>query len=67
MCAMLKTTEPVKEVLASRLALMEKGVTGFNQKKYPVNPISYMKERGMTEVFRFIATHPDMNHLDGIN
>src|SRR5262249_23812892 len=62
-----KAPEPLKEAIASVLAMGEKGVTGnFNQKKYPVNPISYMKERGMTEVFRFIATHPDMDHLDGI-
>src|SRR6266566_589284 len=62
-----KTSEPVNEAKASILALMEKGVSGnFGQKKYPVNPISYMKKHGITSVFRFIATHPDMDHLDGI-
>ena len=25
-----------------------------------------MKDRGLTSVFRFISTHPDMDHLDGI-
>jgi len=38
----------------------------FNQKKYPVNPISYMGLHGHTDVFRFILTHPDMDHMDGI-
>ena len=48
-------------------AIAEKGVNGnFNQKKYPVNPISYMKERNLNSVFRFILTHPDMDHMDGI-
>lgn len=46
---------------------LEKGVYGnFNQKKYPVNPIIYMRDRGMKSVFRFILTHPDMDHMDGI-
>jgi len=38
----------------------------FNQKAYPVNPIEYMKERNINSVFRFILTHPDMDHMDGI-
>jgi len=43
------------------------GVYGnFNQSEYPDNPIEYMLERGITSVFRFISTHPDMDHLDGI-
>jgi beta-lactamase superfamily II metal-dependent hydrolase len=43
------------------------GVMGnFNRSQYPDNPIAYMKDRGLTSVFRFISTHPDMDHLDGI-
>lgn len=48
-------------------AAMEKGVNGnFNQKKHPVNPILYMRERDLASVFRFILTHPDMDHMGGI-
>src|ERR1700761_6516858 len=48
-------------------AQLEKGLNGdFNQKKYPANPIAYMRDHGITDVWRFIATHPDMDHLDGI-
>lgn len=44
-----------------------KGVLGnFNQKKYPVNPITYLQDHGISSVFRFILTHPDMDHMDGI-
>jgi len=32
----------------------------------PENPICYMRDHGLTEVFRFILTHPDMDHMDGI-
>jgi competence protein ComEC len=38
----------------------------FNQKDYPVNPISYLQSHGMIDVFRFILTHADMDHMDGL-
>lgn len=39
----------------------------YGQKKYPDNPIEYLKNRIKTsDIFRFIVTHPDMDHLDGI-
>ena len=38
----------------------------FNQKHWPVNPIDYMEERKINRVFRYIQTHPDMDHMDGI-
>ena len=49
------------------MARSERGVGGnFQQKKYPVNPISYLRERGINSVFRYVQTHPDMDHMDGI-
>ena len=30
------------------------------------NPIQYLRERGIDSIFRFVATHPDMDHIDGI-
>lgn len=38
----------------------------YNQKNYPVNPIKYLSDRGVKTIFRFILTHPDMDHMDGI-
>jgi competence protein ComEC len=38
----------------------------YKQKKNPDNPIFYLKEKGIQNIFRFIVTHPDMDHLDGI-
>ena len=38
----------------------------FNQKAYPVNPLAYLAEHGISSIFRFILTHPDMDHMDGI-
>lgn len=37
-----------------------------NQKNHPVNPIDYLKSFGIKSIFRFILTHPDMDHMDGI-
>jgi hypothetical protein len=52
------TPKPVTESAASRLALMEKGISGnFNQKKYPVNPISHMKGHGIKSVFRMCCKY----------
>ena len=38
----------------------------YGQKDYPVNPIDYMRGRGITSVFRYLQSHPDMDHMDGI-
>jgi competence protein ComEC len=49
------------------LEALAKAVGGnFQQKSYPVNPISYLKAHDIDSVFRFIVTHPDMDHIDGI-
>jgi competence protein ComEC len=69
MSAAEKVGEPVEMSLAETLRRFSKsaGVLGnFNRSVYPDNPIAYMKDRGIDSVFRFISTHPDMDHLDGI-
>ena len=38
----------------------------YKQKGIPDNPIFYLKQKGIKNIFRFIVTHPDMDHLDGI-
>lgn len=49
------------------LAKADRGVLGnFQQKRYPVNPIAYLNEHNILSVFRYIQTHPDMDHMDGI-
>jgi len=55
------------EAITKIAAMSQKGVLGnFNQKKYPVNPVSYVNNLGVTSIHRFILTHPDMDHMDGI-
>ena len=44
-----------------------RGVSGnFQQKMYPVNPVAYLRDHGERSIFRYIQTHPDMDHMDGI-
>jgi beta-lactamase superfamily II metal-dependent hydrolase len=38
----------------------------YAQKSNPTNPIEYMQERGINDVFRFVLSHPDMDHMGGI-
>jgi competence protein ComEC len=38
----------------------------YGQKKYPENPIKYLERLNITQIWRFIVSHPDMDHLDGI-
>lgn len=62
-----RPTDVYAEAVLKDAAAREFGKLGnVNQKKYPVNPISYMRNQGITSVFRFVLTHPDMDHLDGI-
>ena len=35
--------------------------------QHPTNPLDYLTNMGVTEIWRFILSHPDMDHLDGFN
>jgi beta-lactamase superfamily II metal-dependent hydrolase len=62
-----KPTERLTEALTATLAKAERGISGnFQQKKYPVNPITYLRDHGINSIFRYVQTHPDMDHMDGI-
>lgn len=55
-----------QEYTNSRVLVEALSGKNYNQKRFPVNPIEYMKRHGVSQVFRFILTHPDMDHMDGI-
>ncbi|WP_454801404.1 ComEC/Rec2 family competence protein [Mucilaginibacter phyllosphaerae] len=38
----------------------------YGQKHVADNPIDYLRKWHINSIFRFIVTHPDMDHLDGI-
>lgn len=64
--------ETAAESMSLRLGTLEAAITklggsgNYNQKAYPVNPVSYLTDRSIWSVFRFVLTHPDMDHMDGI-
>lgn len=59
-------TKAFSEIFALK-SLKAKGAKGnFGQKQLPVNPIEYLQGFGVSSVFRFILTHPDMDHMGGI-
>lgn len=37
----------------------------YGMRDLPTDPVTYLQGLGITDVFRFILTHPDMDHLDG--
>lgn len=47
-------------------AVFESAAGNYHQKNFPVNPIQYLNGYGVSTIFRFILTHPDMDHMDGI-
>lgn len=38
----------------------------FKQKEHPTNPVNYLKRHSIKSIFRYIQTHPDMDHMDGL-
>ena len=39
----------------------------FRMCENPTNPIDYLRTMGVSEIWRFILSHPDMDHLDGFD
>jgi len=39
----------------------------FRMRDYPTNPIDYAESLGIANIHRFILTHPDMDHMDGLD
>ena len=52
---------------SSVVSIFESASGNHRQKDYPVNPVQYLKDFGVDTIFRFILTHPDMDHMDGMS
>jgi beta-lactamase superfamily II metal-dependent hydrolase len=50
----------------SIFSMSEKPKGNFNQKANPTNPVKYIQSLGLNYIHRFILTHPDMDHMDGM-
>ena len=61
------TEQSLVEAAGTEYVAKSLGVSGnFNQKANPTNPIDYLKNLNTGSIFRYIQTHPDMDHMDGI-
>ncbi len=64
-CAKPEKISSTQNVIDETFSI-EKYKGNFNQKANPENPITYLKKLGVTDIHRYIQTHPDMDHMDGI-
>ena len=65
-CNAEKITTAMSALESKYLTERAKVAGNFQQKKHPVNPIEYLNKFNIKSVFRFVLTHPDMDHMDGI-
>jgi len=56
-----------KECAKISLALEALSIGNFHQKENAENPICYLNDLEKETITRFILTHPDMDHMDGLN
>jgi competence protein ComEC len=69
------TPEEITEAIKSSafdsgpwLKAVEKSANGnFQMKNSITNPVEYLSSLGITSIFRFILSHPDMDHMDGLS
>lgn len=55
-----------EELVESESGAKAKPHGNFGMCSKPTNPIRYLQSRGINSIWRFILTHPDMDHMDGI-
>ena len=60
-----ETTQMAK--FGEAMKLVGRGGGNFKMCDHNTNPIDYWKSVGAKKIFRFILTHPDMDHMDGFN
>lgn len=58
--------QPVIDSYGLMESILESLQGNRSQKSYPVNPIDYLHSLNIKNIHRFILTHPDMDHLDGL-
>ena len=57
-------SEEVESVVAKES--FAKKAANYHMKEHPTDPIAYLEEIGVKDIFRMIVTHPDMDHMDGL-
>ncbi len=63
-CGNIEENKPMTEMFSVDSVNRVQG--NYNQKAYPTNPVEYLKRHNIRSIFRYIQTHPDMDHMDGL-
>jgi competence protein ComEC len=67
-CGNLSAIEESTNKFIKAAGLANTGGSGnYNMKAYPTKPQDYLSGLGISNIWRFILTHPDMDHLDGFD
>lgn len=67
-CSGNMTSEPTTSSLTKATQISEAKPSGnFGMCNRLTNPISYLRNLGVKKIFRFILSHPDMDHMDGLD
>jgi len=53
------------KALTENRAVFGGPVGDYGMRHSPTDPIQYLKDLGVNQVFRFVLSHPDMDHFDG--
>ncbi len=61
-----KKVKKIKNTVVKNNNYVPDGKINYRMKELPDNPIDYLRKLKVQNIFRFIITHPDMDHLDGI-
>lgn len=59
------TQRALLEAFGRHIGFAKTGLGNYGMRKSPTEPVSYMKGIAISKIFRFILTHPDMDHMDG--
>jgi beta-lactamase superfamily II metal-dependent hydrolase len=65
-CAVAPTENKAVKMSALAYESWEPVPGNYQQKYEHDNPIDYLRKIGVSSIFRFILTHPDMDHLGGV-
>jgi len=63
-CGNLEQKSFYEKILES--SYLQKIPGDYGMRNKPTNPLAYLLSRGISEIWRFILTHPDMDHMDGL-
>ena len=61
-------TDQEMKIFSVMKSIQENATPGnFGMADYPTRPQDHLRRLGITDIWRFILTHPDMDHLDGFS